>query len=197
MDIILASQSPRRIELIDEAGFTCRVIPADIDETPHEGEQPLDLVGRLAKDKALCVASEHAHAGEIVVAADTIVTIDGVILGKPADAQDAKRMLRLLSGRTHQVATGVCVARANAAGDTAEPVLQNFVEVTDVTFYALDEDTIEEYAQSGEPLDKAGAYGIQGKGGRMLVEKIDGDFYNVVGLPIARVARTIRDMQQD
>lgn len=195
--MILASQSPRRIELMDEAGFTCRVIPADIDETPHEGEQPLDLVGRLAKDKALCVASEHAHAGEIVVAADTIVTIDGVILGKPANAQDAKRMLRLLSGRTHQVATGVCVARANAAGDAAEPVLQNFVEVTDVTFYALDEDTIEEYAQSGEPLDKAGAYGIQGKGGRMLVEKIDGDFYNVVGLPIARVARTIRDMQQD
>jgi septum formation protein len=195
--MILASQSPRRIELMDEAGFTCRVIPADIDETPHEGEQPLDLVGRLAKDKALCVASEHAHAGEIVVAADTIVTIDGVILGKPADAQDAKRMLRLLSGRTHQVATGVCVARANAAGDTAEPVLQNFVEVTDVTFYALDEDTIDEYSQSGEPLDKAGAYGIQGKGGRMLVEKIDGDFYNVVGLPIARVARTIRDMQQD
>ena len=195
--MILASQSPRRIELMDEAGFTCRVIPADIDETPHEGEQPLDLVGRLAKDKALCVASEHAHAGEIVVAADTIVTIDGVLLGKPADAQDAKRMLRLLSGRTHQVATGVCVARANAAGDAAEPVLQNFVEVTDVTFYALDEDTIEEYAQSGEPLDKAGAYGIQGKGGRMLVEKIDGDFYNVVGLPIARVARTIRDMQQD
>lgn len=195
--MILASQSPRRIELMDEAGFTCRVIPADIDETPHEGEQPLDLVGRLAKDKALCVASEHAHAGEIVVAADTIVTIDGVILGKPADAQDAKRMLRLLSGRTHQVATGVCVARANAAGDTTEPVLQNFVEVTDVTFYALDEDTIDEYAQSGEPLDKAGAYGIQGKGGRMLVEKIDGDFYNVVGLPIARVARTIRDMQQD
>ena len=195
--MILASQSPRRIELMDEAGFTCRVIPADIDETPHEGEQPLDLVGRLAKDKALCVASEHAHAGEIVVAADTIVTIDGVILGKPADAQDAKRMLRLLSGRTHQVATGVCVARANTAGDAAEPVLQNFVEVTDVTFYALDEDTIEEYAQSGEPLDKAGAYGIQGKGGRMLVEKIDGDFYNVVGLPIARVARTIRDMQQD
>lgn len=195
--MILASQSPRRIELMDEAGFTCRVIPADIDETPHEGEQPLDLVGRLAKDKALCVASEHAHAGEIVVAADTIVTIDGVILGKPADAQDAKRILRLLSGRTHQVATGVCVARANAAGDTAEPVLQNFVEVTDVTFYALDEDTIDEYSQSGEPLDKAGAYGIQGKGGRMLVEKIDGDFYNVVGLPIARVARTIRDMQQD
>ena len=195
--MILASQSPRRIELMDEAGFTCRVIPADIDETPHEGEQPLDLVGRLAKDKALCVASEHAHAGEIVVAADTIVTIDGVILGKPADAQDAKRMLRLLSGRTHQVATGVCVARANAAGDAAEPVLQNFVEVTDVTFYALDEDTIEAYVQSGEPLDKAGAYGIQGKGGRMLVEKIDGDFYNVVGLPIARVARTIRDMQQD
>ena len=123
--------------------------------------------GQARQDKALCVASEHARAGEIVVAADTIVTIDGSILGKPADAEDAKRMLRQLSGRTHQVATGVCVARANAAGDAGEPVLQNFVEVTDVTFYALDEDTIEAYARSGEPLDKAGAYGIQGKGGRM------------------------------
>ena len=191
--MILASQSPRRIELMDEAGFTCRIIPADIDETPQEGERPLDLVGRLAKDKALHVASEHAQAGEIVVAADTIVTIDGAILGKPADAEDAKRMLRRLSGRTHQVATGVCVARTGSA----ETELQNFVDVTDVTFYTLDEDTIEAYARSGEPLDKAGAYGIQGKGGRMLVEKIDGDFYNVVGLPIARVVRVIRNMQRD
>lgn len=191
--MILASQSPRRIELMDEAGFTCRIIPADIDETPQEGELPLNLVGRLAKDKALCVASEHAQAGEIVVAADTIVTIDGAILGKPADAEDAKRMLRRLSGRTHQVATGVCVARTGSA----ETELQNFVDVTDVTFYTLDEDTIEAYARSGEPLDKAGAYGIQGKGGRMLVEKIDGDFYNVVGLPIARVVRVIRSMQRD
>ncbi len=191
--MILASQSPRRIELMDEAGFTCRIIPADIDETPQKGELPLDLVGRLAKDKALCVASEHAQAGEIVVAADTIVTIDGAILGKPADAEDAKRMLRRLSGRTHQVATGVCVARTGSA----ETELQNFVDVTDVTFYTLDEDTIEAYARSGEPLDKAGAYGIQGKGGRMLVEKIDGDFYNVVGLPIARVVRVIRSMQRD
>lgn len=190
--MILASQSPRRIELMDEAGFACRVIPADIDETPHAGESPLSLVGRLARDKALCVAREHAMPGEVVVAADTIVTIDGVILGKPSSEQDAKRMLRLLSGRTHQVATGVCVVRAEA---DSEPSLQNFVEVTDVTFYALDEDTIEAYARSGEPLDKAGAYGIQGKGGRMLVQKIDGDFYNVVGLPIARVARVIRDMQ--
>ena len=191
--MILASQSPRRIELMDEAGFTCHIIPADIDETPQEGERPLDLVGRLAKDKALHVASEHAQAGEIVVAADTIVTIDGAILGKPADAEDAKRMLRRLSGRTHQVATGVCVARTGSA----ETELQNFVDVTDVTFYTLDEDTIEAYARSGEPLDKAGAYGIQGKGGRMLVEKIDGDFYNVVGLPIARVVRVIRNMQRD
>ena len=191
--MILASQSPRRIELMDEAGFTCRIIPADIDETPQEGELPLDLVGRLAKNKALHVASEHAQAGEIVVAADTIVTIDEAILGKPADAEDAKRMLRRLSGRTHQVATGVCVARTGAT----ETELQNFVDVTDVTFYTLDEDTIEAYARSGEPLDKAGAYGIQGKGGRMLVEKIDGDFYNVVGLPIARVVRVIRSMQRD
>lgn len=192
--MILASQSPRRIELMNEAGFSCRVIPADIDETPHEGEKPLDLVGRLAKDKAIHVCREHASAGELVVAADTIVTIDGVILGKPADEQDAVNMLQMLSGRTHQVATGVCVARAREDGKY--PQVRNFVDVTDVTFYPLEQSTIKEYARSGEPLDKAGAYGIQGIGGRMLVEKVDGDFYNVVGLPIAHVARAIRDMER-
>lgn len=191
--MILASQSPRRIELMQEAGYTARVIPADIDETPLPGEAPLALVERLARDKALAVARVHAQAGEAVVAADTIVTIDGEILGKPADAADAKRMLRLLSGRTHHVATGVCVAVAQAGGD---PLMRSFVEVTDVTFYPLDKDEIEGYASSGEPLDKAGAYGIQGIGGRMLVEKIDGDFYNVVGLPIARLAHLIRDMER-
>ena len=181
--MILASQSPRRIELMREAGFECRVIPADIDETPRPDESPFELVERLARAKALHVASTEANADEIVVAADTIVAIDGKKLGKPHDAEDAKDMLRLLSGRTNQVATGVCIAK----GERTE----SFVEVTDVTFYDLSDSEIDRYVATGEPLDKAGAYGIQGTGGRMLIRGITGDFYNVVGLPIARVVRAI------
>ena len=188
--MILASQSPRRIELMREAGYEFRVIPADIDETPHEGEGPIELVGRLARDKALAVARDAAETGELVVAADTIVAVGDEVLGKPADGADARRMLRDLSGRTHQVATGVCLA---LAGIGAEPV--SFVDVTDVTFYPLTDAEIDAYVASGEPLDKAGAYGIQGTGGRMLVKKIDGDFYTVVGLPIARVARAIAELE--
>ena len=188
--MILASQSPRRIELMREAGYDCRIIPADIDETPFAGEAPLTLVERLARAKAAAVAPQAAP-GEIVVAADTIVTHDGKILGKPHDEEDARRMLRELSGRTHQVATGACIIKA---GDTAESHAaqsESFVSVTDVTFYELTDAQIEAYVATGEPLDKAGAYGIQGVGGRMLVQKIDGDFYNVVGLPIALLARKI------
>ena len=188
--MILASQSPRRIELMREAGYDCRIIPADIDETPFAGEAPLTLVERLARAKAAAVAPQAAP-GEIVVAADTIVTHDGKILGKPHDEEDACRMLRELSGRTHQVATGACIIKA---GDTAESHAaqsESFVSVTDVTFYELTDAQIETYVATGEPLDKAGAYGIQGVGGRMLVKKIDGDFYNVVGLPIAALARKI------
>ena len=156
--MILASQSPRRIELMREAGYNIRVIPADIDETPFDGEAPLTLVERLAR------------------------------------ANEARTMLRELSGRTHQVATGVCIVKA---GDTAAPHAAeslSFVDVTDVTFYELTEEQIEHYVASGEPMDKAGAYGIQGTGGRMLVHDISGDFYNVVGLPIARVARAIQKL---
>ena len=188
--MILASQSPRRIELMREAGYDCRIIPADIDETPFADEAPLTLVERLARAKAAAVAAQAAP-GEIVVAADTIVTHDGKILGKPHDAADARRMLRELSGRTHQVATGACIIKT---GDTAESHAaqsESFVSVTDVTFYELTDAQIETYVATGEPLDKAGAYGIQGVGGRMLVQKIDGDFYNVVGLPIAALARRI------
>lgn len=188
--MILASQSPRRIELMREAGYDCRIIPADIDETPFADEAPLTLVERLARAKAAAVAAQAAP-GEIVVAADTIVTHDGKILGKPRDAADARRMLRELSGRTHQVATGACIIKT---GDTAESHAaqsESFVSVTDVTFYELTNAQIEAYVVTGEPLDKAGAYGIQGVGGRMLVQKIDGDFYNVVGLPIAALARRI------
>ena len=184
--MILASQSPRRIELMREAGYDFRVIPADIDETPREGETPFELVGRLAASKASSVAEASAAPGELVVAADTIVAIDGELLGKPTDTQDACRMLRELSGRTHQVATGVSIV----AGGSAQPAV-SFVDITDVTFFPLSDEEIERYVASGEPMDKAGAYGIQGVGGRMLVRKIDGDFYNVVGLPIARTVRAI------
>lgn len=183
--MILASQSPRRIALMQEAGYDFSVVPASIDETPLPGEGALQLVERLAQAKALAVAA-NAHAGEIVVAADTIVAVDDVKLGKPADANEAKRMLRSLSGRTHQVASGVCIA----AGGRVE----SFVDVTDVTFYELTDSEITAYVASGEPMDKAGAYGIQGIGGRMLVKGINGDFYNVVGLPIARVKRLLDEM---
>lgn len=192
--MILASQSPRRIELMREAGYDVVVEPADIDETPLPDEGPRELVGRLAVSKAMAVAARHGHEDELVVAADTIVTIDGEILGKPADADDACHMLRHLSGRTHQVMTGACVVRTGEAAEAGEAAARRFVEVTDVAFYPLSDEEIRRYVDSGEPLDKAGAYGIQGVGGRMLVKKIDGDYYNVVGLPIARLARLIDEM---
>lgn len=181
--MILASQSPRRIELMREAGFDTRVIPANIDETALPDEGPFDLVERLARAKAAAVAKEHAKEGEPVVAADTIVALDGELLGKPTDEADARRMLHALSGKTHQVATGVCIVLDGSA--------ESFVDITDVTFYELTHDEIDAYVATGEPMDKAGAYGIQGQHGRMLVEKIDGDFYNVVGLPIAKVVRAL------
>ncbi len=117
------------------------------------------------------------------MAADTIVALDGELLGKPADEADARRMLRALAGKTHQVATGVCIARDGLA--------ESFVDITDVTFYGLTDAEIDAYVATGEPMDKAGAYGIQGRHGRMLVEKIDGDFYNVMGLPIAKVVHAL------
>ena len=186
--MILASQSPRRIELMREAGFDVDVMPADIDETARAGESPFELVERLARAKAQTVAATDAAAGETVVAADTIVTLNGEILGKPADEADARRMLRELSGRTHQVATGVCIVCDGKA--------ESFVDVTDVTFFKLADEEIEAYVASGETMDKAGAYGIQGIGGRMLVERINGDFYTVVGLPIAQVARRLKAYTQ-
>lgn len=167
-----------------EAGFEIRVIPADIDESVLPGEGPFELVERLARAKAQAVARQHAELDEPVIAADTIVALDGELLGKPAGKADACRMLHSLSGKTHQVATGVCIAR----GDS----VNSFVDITDVTFYELTDAEIDAYVETGEPMDKAGAYGIQGQHGRMLVEKIDGDFYNVVGLPIAKVIRRLR-----
>ena len=192
--MILASRSPRRIELMREAGYDIRVIPADIDEKPFDGEAPLTLVERLARAKGAAVGAEHAGAAARTVAADNNVTFDGKILGKPANEDEARAMLRELSGRTHQAATGVCIVKAGdtAASHAAESL--SFVDVTDVTFYELTDGQIKHYVASGEPMDKAGAYGIQGTGGRMLVHDISGDFYNVVGLPIARVARAIQKL---
>ena len=166
-----------------KAAIHTRVIPANIDETALPDESPFDLVERLARAKAAAVAKEHAEEGEPVVAADTIVALAGEPLGKPTDETDARRMLHALSGKTHQVATGVCIVRDGSA--------ESFVDITDVTFYELSHDEIDAYVATGEPMDKAGAYGIQGQYGRMLVEKIDGDFYNVVGLPIAKVVRAL------
>ena len=189
--MILASQSPRRIELMREAGYNIRVIPADIDETPFDGEAPLTLVERLARAKAAAVAAEYAEPNELTVAADTIVTFDGKILGKPATEDEARTMLRELSGRTHQVATGVCIVKA---GDTAAPHAAeslSFVDVTDVTFYELTDEQIEHYVASGEPMDKAGAYGIQGYGA-MFVSRIEGDYFSVMGLPLCPLCRMLR-----
>ena len=188
--MILASQSPRRRELLSEAGFELDIRPADIDESRKPGESPVELVARLAVEKAEAAraALDAAPADGLLVAADTIVWMGDEALGKPADAEDAARMLRALSGRTHHVSTGVCAL--SLAPDAACAASTCFVETTDVAFWPLTEAEIAAYVATGEPLDKAGAYGIQGAG-RLLVEKIDGDYSNVVGLPIARLVREL------
>ena len=172
---MLASQSPRRSEILRQAGipFTRRV--AAVDETPLEGEKPEDYVVRLAELKALAVP---AGPGETVLGADTTVVIDGEMLGKPADAADARRMLARLSGRQHEVITGICLKRGvEVVRDCA---------TTKVWFALMSAREIEEYVSSGEPMDKAGAYAIQGLASK-FIEKIDGCYFNVVGLPVALV----------
>ena len=188
--MILASQSPRRRELLSEAGFELEILPADIDETRRDGESPVELVERLASEKAEAArtALDHAPADGLLVAADTIVWMGSEALGKPADKTDAARMLRELSGRTHHVSTGVCAMRLS--GDASALATATFVETTDVTFWDLTEAEILAYVATGEPMDKAGAYGIQGAG-RVLVRGIRGDYANVVGLPVSRLLREI------
>ena len=172
--LILASASPRRRELLENAGLTFEVRPAAIDETVREGEAPADYVLRLAETKARAVW----RPGEITLGADTTVVVDNRILEKPADEADARRMLGLLSGRAHEVLTGFCLFDGeNAYGG---------VEDTRVVFRKMTPDQLREYAASGEPLDKAGAYGIQGLASK-YVERVEGCYFNVVGLPIARV----------
>ena len=191
--MILASQSPRRRELLSAAGFDLEVVPADIDETRLPGEKPDELVGRLASEKAEAVrASLTSAAGDgLLVAADTIVWMGDEALGKPSDASDATRMLHELSGRTHQVSTGVCALLLN--GDATAAARRCFVETTEVTFWDLTDAEVDAYVQTGEPLDKAGSYAIQGAG-RLLVRGIVGDYCNVVGLPLARLVRELADL---
>ena len=176
--IILASASPRRRELMELAGYDFEVICADIVEVVPENVQPQEVVMSLALQKA----QENEDA--VVVGSDTVVALDGKILGKPHSESEACEMLRLLSGRTHKVFTGVAVVGDGKA--------KNFFDETDVEFYPLGEDEIKKYVATGEPMDKAGAYGIQGKGS-VLVKRINGDFFNVMGLPIAKLYREMSD----
>ena len=177
--VILASMSPRRTELLRKAGIEHEVIPSNVTEGTDGKESPSEYVGRLAREKALDVARQHRDA--IVIGADTVVVLDGVILEKPTDREDAKRMLERLSGSTHEVLTGVSIIGATQ---------DLFVTTTHVTFDVIPESWMKDYLDSEEPYDKAGAYGIQGSGG-LFVEKIDGDFYNVVGLPIHPLVKTL------
>ena len=193
--MILASQSPRRRELLADAGFELTVVPADIDETRLPEEKPVDLVLRLSEQKAEAVRAAQGDfsSDELLVAADTIVWMGDKALGKPTDAPDATAMLRELSGRTHHVSTGVCALRLSPEGRAIART--SFVETTDVTFWELTEAEIAAYVDTGEPQDKAGAYGIQGAG-RLLVKSIEGDYSNVVGLPIARLVRELAKLYE-
>lgn len=182
MNLILASASPRRQELLKVFGcpFTVRV--ADIDETMDPDKAPFDEVARVSRQKAQAIA---AGQDDVIIAADTIVVCCGKVLGKPKDAQDARRMLSLLSGRDHQVMTGCTVVRGSRA--------VTFTEVTDLHFRPLLPQEIRRYILTGEPMDKAGAYGIQG-GGALFCQRMEGDYYNVMGLPLCRLGQVLRDM---
>ena len=176
--LVLASGSPRRRELLATLGLSFRVDAADIDETEFVGEDPTSYVVRLARAKAEHVAARHEH-GTIVIGADTTVELDGFILGKPTDPVHAGSMLAALSGRTHRVHTGMAVVLAGTPADTWVNL-----STTEVTFRALDDAAIERYLATGEPMDKAGSYAIQGIGGA-LVARVSGNVQNVVGLPLA------------
>jgi septum formation protein len=181
MSLILASASPRRSELLRNAKIAFEVEPAHVHEEPLPHERPLDYAQRLACDKARAVFARRP--ADAVLGADTVVVVDEHLLEKPADERDAQRMLRLLSGRTHQVITGICLL--------APGFEQSGAEVTQVHFGPLGEVEIAEYVRTAEPMDKAGAYAIQGMASRW-VERIEGCYFNVVGLPVQRVYRMLQ-----
>lgn len=182
--IILASKSPRRKELLTQAGYTFSIEPAVGEET-QVGDTPAEIVMHLAKQKAEEIFKKHEGEDVFVIGADTIVVYENEILGKPKDREDAKRMLSMLSGNTHQVLTGVCLMGAQT---------KVFYESTDVVFYELTEAELEAYLNTHDGEDKAGSYGIQGPFA-IHVKKIDGDYNNVVGLPIARLYQEMKNIK--
>ena len=182
MQLILASASPRRKELLGLYGIPFTVRAADIDETMDPGKPPFDEVARLSREKALAVPREPE---DVVVAADTIVVCDGIVLGKPRDEAQAIEMLSLLSGRAHQVMTGCTVLRGQKD--------ETFTEVTDIHFRPLSPGEIRRYVATGEPMDKAGAYGIQG-GAALFCQRMEGDYYNVMGLPVCALGQVLKQI---
>lgn len=180
--LILASKSPRRVELMQQIGLKFTVCPANIDESVADDLTPAEAVAQISRRKALEVSRQQPPEA-IVIACDTVVACDGRIFGKPNGTDEADAMLHTLSGRTHCVYSGLTVCRDTEAVTTTE--------CTEVTFRALSDAEIEAYVRSGEPMDKAGAYGIQGLGA-VLVETIHGDYYNVVGLPLCQLTQMLR-----
>ena len=182
MRLILASASPRRKELLGLFHIPFEIRVADIDETMDPQKKPYDEVARVSRLKALAIKRQPE---DTVIAADTIVVCEGKVLGKPRSEQEACRMLRMLSGRDHQVMTGVTVVRKDRT--------ETFTEVTDLHFRPLSEKEIADYVATGEPMDKAGSYGIQG-GAALFCQRLVGDYYNVMGLPVCRLGEVLRQM---
>ncbi|MGH9556736.1 MAG: Maf family protein [Terriglobales bacterium] len=181
MTLVLASSSPRRQELLRNAGIVFEVEAADLPEVQLPGEAPLAFARRMATEKARIVFARRPQ--DVVLGADTIVVVDGAVLGKPSDPKDAARMLRLLSGRAHEVTTAVCLLGPG--------IEETAAETTVVTMTAISDSEIQTYVASGEPMDKAGAYAVQG-GASRWVSRIEGCYFNVVGLPVPRVYAILR-----
>jgi septum formation protein len=186
MRLILASGSPRRAEILQSVGLPFIVLSSAVDETPIPGETAQEMVRRLAAAKAELVA-QRAVGPAIIVAADTVVTLDNTVFGKPRTTEDARQMLEKLAGRTHSVISGVALIRL------PDVERREFHEITHVQFGPLDDEEITRYLASGEPFDKAGAYAIQGRAGRYIT-RIEGCYYNVVGLPLARLCAALADL---
>jgi septum formation protein len=186
--LILASGSPRRSEILSAVGWPFEAFAADIDETPKAGEQAEEYVQRVAREKAEAVGSTRLFG--LVLGADTVVVVDGDILGKPRDQEDARRMLRRLSGRTHEVLTGVALLRVESGRSVVR------VAQTRVRFAPLSDEEIKRYVETGEPLDRAGSYAVQGRAAH-FIESIEGEYWNVVGLPIRTLYELAREFEQD
>jgi len=189
--LVLASASPRRHQLLRNAGIPFVVQPTEIPEVPEDGEAPGAFAERMAREKALAVC--RLRPDDVVLGADTIVVVGAEILGKPRDDADAARMLRLLSGRSHQVTTGVCLVGREPGSESRKTGFEDVrSETTLVTMAALSDDEIRSYVSSVEPMDKAGAYAIQGRASRWI-SRIEGDYFNVVGLPVSLVYTMLRE----